>query len=66
VYVLAVLFQFRETENRTVFVLEAVGIWIFGTYWIIKSVEIRQTHAEDRTLDRNVYMTDAGVRATDA
>jgi hypothetical protein len=61
VYGLAVGLQYRETQNYAVFLVEAVAIWIFAIYWIVKSLEISSTNAEDRTLDRQVEMQPDGL-----
>lgn len=33
-------------QGTTIFFIEAVGVVIFGIYWFVKSIEIKETHAE--------------------
>jgi hypothetical protein len=34
------------TLPRSVFAIEAAGVWVFAAYWLAKSLEIRETDAE--------------------
>jgi len=60
-YVLAVVLRYRETENYAVFLVEAVGVWIFSIYWIVKTIEIASTQADIRTVDRAVETRKDGL-----
>ena len=62
VFVLAVVLRLRETQSPWVFIIEAIGIWIFAAYWVTKSREIARTDAEERALNLEVEMTDDGLR----
>lgn len=54
-FVLTVVFRVRASY---VFFIELAGVWIFGAYWLVKSLEIQRTHAELRAVEREVK-TDA-------
>ncbi len=55
---IAVVFTlvFRSTTNESplVFFVEAVAVWIFATYWLTKSWELRRTRAEQLALERKL------------
>jgi len=38
-------------KRTVVFFVEAFAIWVFGAYWLVKSREIRDTHADLRPQD---------------
>ena len=43
---LSFILQPHSEARSTVFFVEAIGVWIFGSYWILKSVEIARTNSE--------------------
>lgn len=49
--VLTLLFQVPEEESTLTFFLEAVAVWIFAAYWVLKSRELRRTEAERLALE---------------
>ena len=40
-----------SSTNRAVFFVETFGVWAFAAYWWIKTLEMRETDAEQRGLD---------------
>lgn len=61
VYVLAVVLRYRETENYAVFYVEAVGVWVFSIFWIVKTIELTSTQADIKTVDRAVETRKDGL-----
>jgi hypothetical protein len=55
--------QIRRAPNYGILAAEAVAFWIFGAYWIVKSIEIRTTHSEDRAVSKELQQTGVGVQA---
>ena len=61
---LVLVVLFRETpqdKNPWIFFVEAVGVVVFGIYWLFKSFEITHTHSEERALhgDLRAMQTEA-------
>ncbi|HEY0603807.1 MAG TPA: hypothetical protein VGD58_12890 [Herpetosiphonaceae bacterium] len=54
--------QIRTTPHYGILAAEAAAICIFGTYWFIKSIEIRTTDAENLALDAKLEQTGDEVR----
>jgi hypothetical protein len=50
---------FKQFKSYTFFV-EAAGIWIFATYWLVKSRELSHTHAERLVLRGKVRISQTG------
>lgn len=51
---LSLVALFRSTpqeKNPWIFFVEAVGVVVFGLYWLLKSLEITHTHSEERALE---------------
>ena len=40
-----------ESMKRVIFFVETFGVWSFAAYWWIKTLEMRETDAEQRGLD---------------
>jgi hypothetical protein len=54
--------RFDPHRHPAVFALEFVAAWVFGAYWLLKSLEIHSTQADRRTLKHPVPTPDgAGV-----
>ncbi len=49
--VLTWVLQPGADDNFWVFFVEAVGVFVFGAYWIVKSYEIAETNAERRAVE---------------
>ncbi|HUE73100.1 MAG TPA: hypothetical protein VMP01_19605, partial [Pirellulaceae bacterium] len=43
------------------FFFETVAVVVFGAYWIIKTIEIRQTHADRLALDGKLELAPEGL-----
>ena len=41
----------RDSMKRLIFFVETFGVWSFAAYWWIKTLEMRETEAEQRGLD---------------
>jgi hypothetical protein len=39
-------------RSSLIFWIEAFGVWVFGTFWALKSYELQQSRADELTLDR--------------
>jgi hypothetical protein len=50
---------FRQFKSYTFFA-EAAGIWIFASYWLVKSYELSFTHAERRVLRGKIRINRTG------
>ena len=44
--------------GRFVFAIEALFVWIFGSYWIVKTCEINQTEVEESALKGKLEVVD--------
>jgi hypothetical protein len=44
------LFPDSDGRSHRVFFIEAFGVWTFATYWLVKSLELRETSAEQRAI----------------
>ena len=42
----ALLLHFLDKTGSIVFFVELAGIWVFGIYWITKTLEIRESHLD--------------------
>jgi hypothetical protein len=51
--------------GRFIFLAETIGIYAFGFYWLVKTIEIRQTNA-DRKAASGELQLEAGEGASDA
>jgi hypothetical protein len=45
--------MFNPDTSITIFIVELAGVWVFGFYWIVKSLEIRETHADKDALSHS-------------
>jgi hypothetical protein len=61
----AILSRFPTLMGRFIFLAETIGIYAFGLYWLVKTVEIRQTNA-DRKAASGKLQLEAGKGASDA
>ncbi len=43
--------------------MEAAGVWVFAWYWAMKTKEMRESHAEKKTLQGTLKRTGQKVRA---
>lgn len=43
--------------GSTVFFVEAVGVWVFAVYWLVKSHELKKTDASQLALDGKLKVT---------
>ena len=57
-------FAFNEftRQNRLGFWAEAFGIWAFGTYWLIKTKELKLSDVERRALKGEIDMDTSSLR----
>jgi hypothetical protein len=46
-------------ESPMKFFLEAGAVWVFGAYWVAKSIELATTNAEQAALERKLLVKDA-------
>jgi hypothetical protein len=44
------LHLFNET-NIIVYAVEVVGVWVFSAFWIIKTLEIRETQIDKKAFE---------------
>lgn len=49
--VLGSVLRTTEGPNPTVFFVEAAGVWVFATYWFVKSRELAKTRAAELALE---------------
>lgn len=61
----AILSYFPAFTGRFIFLAEACGVYAFGLYWLVKTVEIRQTNADRRAASGELQLA-AGQGASDA
>lgn len=59
-FVLTEFFRGRDGGNPYVFFVELAGVWIFAAYWVVKSLEMKQTGAERRAAGREVFAETSG------
>ncbi len=52
----ALLLHLLDKTQSIVFFVELAGVWIFSTYWIVKSLEIQESHL-DNTLSVGLHPT---------
>ncbi|MFM8297236.1 MAG: hypothetical protein GPI96_01830 [Microcystis aeruginosa BS13-02] len=48
------LHLFNET-NSIVYFVELLGVWVFSAYWIIKTLEIRETNIDNKAFENQGY-----------
>jgi hypothetical protein len=48
------LYLFNGT-NIIVYVIEVIGVWVFSAYWIIKTLEIRETQIDKKAFGNQEY-----------
>ena len=48
------LHLFNET-NIIVYVVEVIGVWVFSAYWILKTLEIRETQIDKKAFGNHEY-----------
>jgi hypothetical protein len=58
--VIFVLFSVLHIRNRGTFFIEAVGIWVFAAYWLVKNSEISRTDADRLALCGALHGDDGG------
>ena len=63
--VAAILSYFPWFSGRYVFVVEVLGVYAFGVYWLVKTIEIRQTDADRRAASGELQLA-AGKGPSDA
>jgi hypothetical protein len=52
---IAVLMTFISQQSKSyTFMAETAGIWVFGSYWLLKSWEIASTNAERLALSKDI------------
>ncbi|WP_019562076.1 MULTISPECIES: hypothetical protein [Caldimonas] len=52
----------RSTGHRwTLFLAEAAGVWSFAAYWLVKTFEMRRTHADSRAAEGQLAVPEHGV-----
>ena len=61
----AVLNQLVGVHNSFVFFLECVGIYAFAAYWLVKTLELRETNADHKAATGELQLA-AGRGAVDA
>jgi hypothetical protein len=45
----------------TLFLVEAAGVWTFASYWLVKTLEMRRTHADTRAAEGQLAVPAHGV-----
>jgi hypothetical protein len=50
-FALKLFLQPDPGKGSFIFYIEAVGVVVFGSYWLLKSFEIRETHAERQAVE---------------
>lgn len=45
----------------TLFLVEAAGVWIFAGYWLVKTFEMRRTHADTLAAEGHLAVPEHGV-----
>lgn len=50
----ATILQPSDPTTSIVFYVEMVAVWTFAAYWVIKSLELNMTNAEERALERRL------------
>lgn len=45
----------------TLFLVEAAGVWIFASYWLVKTFEMRRTHADTLAAEGQLAVPEHGV-----
>jgi hypothetical membrane protein len=63
--VAAILSEFLGVRSSYVFIAEAVGVYAFAGYWLVKTVEIRETGADRKAASGKLELP-AGKGAADA
>lgn len=65
---LAYLGRDRFAGYPVVFWLEGLGLWAFGAYWVVKTIEMRESQAEKATLEGELERVaeETGPRRLDA
>ena len=52
--ILELVYQFSRKGKTYTFFIELVAMWVFGTYWLVKSFEIRATNAEEKAATKGL------------
>jgi hypothetical protein len=61
----AILSQFLGLRSSYIFFAEACGVYAFAAYWLVKTLEIRETNADQRAASGELKLA-AGKGASDA
>ena len=61
----AVLSYFPGFSGRFIFLAEVCGVYAFGFYWLVKTIEIRHTNADQKAASGEIEL-EAGKGASDA
>jgi hypothetical protein len=56
-FALKLFLQPDPGKGSFIFYIEAVGVVIFGSYWLLKSFEIRETHAERKAVEGHLKIS---------
>lgn len=48
---LSYLLRPHSAERYTILLVEAAGIWVFGSYWLVKTLEVKQSCADTLAVD---------------
>ena len=54
--IVAVILTFTLSKSSLIFFVELAAIWVFATYWLVKSLEIRDTNAEEKAAARQLTL----------
>ena len=49
-------------STRVIFWLETAGVWSFGVYWAVKSLELRRSHADEAANEGRIAPRNYGLR----
>jgi len=60
-FALKLFLQPDPGKGSVIFFIEAVGVVVFGSYWLLKSFEIRETHAERDAVGGHLKISDYGI-----
>lgn len=51
----AFLLHLFNEKNIIVYVVEVIGVWVFSAYWILKTLEIRETQIDKKAFGNQEY-----------
>jgi hypothetical protein len=64
--IIAQLFQRGREQSSLVFFIEALAVWLFAAFWLVKSRELKATDADRLVLERKLQAQASAKRDTGA